>query len=384
MDMSQVNVAITGTGFMGRVHAEALKRVRGVKVLGIQGSTSEKSRRAADDLEIPIAYDTWDDLIGDDEIDAVHITTPNRLHFPQTVDAIKAGKHVMCEKPLAMTTEESAELVRLAHESSVTCGVNYNVRFYPMNLEVRQRVAAGELGRIHSVFGSYQQDWLLYNTDYNWRVLAREGGELRAVADIGTHWIDLVQNVTGLTVEAVFADLHTLHPVRHRPHGEIETFSGKRSDSMPTEPVEITTDDIGIMMLRLTGGARGALFVSQATPGRKNCLRYEIGGSRGAVEWNGEKPNQMWCGHRDSANQLLSKDPALLHETARKFTDYPGGHAEGFPDTFKMCFRSFYGFISTSDTQAAPAFATFEDGHREIRFCEAVMQSHKEQRWINI
>lgn len=367
--------AITGTGFMGTVHTEALKRLRGVEIVGIQGSSPEKSRAAAKRLELRKAYDTWEDLVADEEIDAVHITTPNRLHFPQTVDALKAGKHVMCEKPLAMTTAESSELVRLAAESGTVCGVNYNIRFYPINIEARTRIAAGELGAIHGIFGSYQQDWLLHDTDYNWRVLAEEQGELRAVADIGTHWIDLVQHLTGQKVISVFADIHTLHPVRHRPKGEVETFSGKFGSDAATEPIEVTTDDIGCLLLRFDGGARGTLFVSQVTPGRKNCLRYEIAGSKSAIEFNSEEPNQVWRGFREKANEILFKDPGLNGEAARHFTDYPGGHAEGFPDTFKMGFRAFYDAVMAGVMPEAPEFATFEEGHREIAVCEAVVAS---------
>lgn len=377
-----IKVAITGTGFMGTVHAEALRRLHGVELVGIQGSSPEKSRAAAEQLELEKAYDSWDDLIADPSIDAVHITTPNRLHFSQTVDALKTGKHVLCEKPLAMTTEESSELVRLAAESELVTGVNYNIRFYPVNLEAKMRARSGRLGAIHSIFGSYQQDWLLKETDYNWRVLAEEQGDLRAVADIGTHWIDLVQNITGQKVESLFADVHTLHPVRKRPLGEVETFSGKQVDTAATEPVEIRTDDIGCLVLRFDGGARGMLFVSQVTPGKKNCLRYEIAGSEGTLEFDSEEPNSAWVGSRDEANQLLLKDPGLNAESTRRFTDYPGGHAEGFPDTFKMCFRSFYDAIVRGER--AGEFASFEEGHDEIALCEAVVESAREGKWITL
>ncbi len=367
---------------MGGVHAEALRRVSGVEVVGIQGSSFEKSRRAAGQLGLPKAYGTWEELVGDDEVGAVHITTPNRLHFSQCADAMRAGKHVLCEKPLAMTSEESAELVRLAKGSGLVCGVNYNFRFYPINLEAKSRVAAGELGRIHSIFGSYQQDWLLHDTDYNWRVLAEEQGELRAVADIGTHWIDLVENITGQKVAAVFADIHTVHPVRRRPKGEVETFSGKLGAGGATEPVAISTEDIGCLLLRFDGGARGAVFVSQMTPGRKNCLRYEIAGSESSLEWFGEEPNQIWRGYREKANEVLLKDPSLGSELARRFTGYPGGHAEGFPDSFKMCFRAFYEAIANGGAGGEVEFATFEDGHREIVLCDAVLKSARAGRWV--
>ena len=370
---------------MGTVHTEALKRLRGVQVIGIQGSTPEKSRKFADFLELPKAYATYEDLVSDPEVDAVHITTPNRLHFEQTVKAFNAGKHVLCEKPLAMTTKETAELVRLAQEKNLAAGVNYNIRFYPINLEAKERVKAGELGNLHSIFGSYQQDWLLYDTDYNWRVLAEEQGELRAVADIGTHWIDLVQNITGRKVDEVFADLRVLHPVRKRPLGEVQTFTGKTDAQDASEPINITTDDYGTVLLRLQGGVCGALFVSQVTPGRKNCLRYEISGSGGAIQWNSEEPNQIWRGYREKANEILFKDPGLNHPNARHFTDFPGGHAEGFPDSHKMCFKAFYESIA-NHTYSNPdqPYATFADGHQEVTLCDAILKSLLEEKWVKV
>lgn len=378
-----MKVAITGTGFMGGVHAEALKRLSGVELVGIQGSTPEKSIAASERLEIPKAFDSWEALIADDEVDAVHITKPNRLHYPQTVDALRAGKHVMCEKPLAMTTEESSELARLAEESDRVTGVNYNIRFYPLNLEAKARVARGDIGQIHSVFGSYQQDWLLYDTDYNWRVLSEEQGALRAVADIGTHWIDLVQNITGQKVVRLFADLETVHKTRKRPLGEVETFSGKLGGVDATEDVSVVTDDIGCLVLQFDEGARGSLFVSQVTPGKKKCLRYEIAGLKACLEFDSENPNQIWMGSRDAENALLLNDPGLSAESTRRFVDYPGGHAEGFPDTFKMCFRAFYDCIARGG-KGPREFATFTEGHREIEVCDAVVTSAIEGRWVDV
>jgi predicted dehydrogenase len=382
-DLKDIGVAVIGTGFMGPTHTEALRRL-GVNVIGILGSRPEKSRRAADRLGLKKAYEDFAAVLADGEVHSVHITTPNRLHFETARAAIKAGKHVLCEKPLAMDSRESAELVELARASGRACGVNYNIRFYPLCVEARERVRRGDVGEVFAVYGSYVQDWLLYPTDYNWRVLDSEGGRLRAVADIGTHWLDLVRGVTGLEVEAVCADLKTVHPVRLRPAGEVETFKGKVEEVAATTPVEIATEDIGSVMLRFRGGARGHLWVSQVTAGRKNCLRFEISGSRGALEWNSERPNEMWVGHRDRANETLLRDPALVSDAARACITYPGGHNEGFPDTFKQCFRAFYEYIAAGDFSAPPPFPTFADGHEEILLCEAILRSHLEGRWVNV
>ena len=376
-------VAIVGTGFMGPAHTEALRRL-GINVAGILGSSAEKSRHAAEALSIPKAYDDYDELLADQAIQAVHITSPNRYHFEQASQALKAGKHVHCEKPLAMTSAESSALVDLARASGLAAGVNYNMRFYPLNLEARDMVRRGALGEIFSIYGSYVQDWLLYPTDYNWRVLPDEGGRLRAVADIGTHWLDLLQTITGLSVEAVLADLKTVHPTRQRPSGEVATFSGKVEQIEVSESIPIETEDCGAILLRFKGGGHGSLWVSQVTAGRKNCLRYEIAGSDGAVAWNSEQPNDLWLGHRNRPNQQLIRDPGLVSDAARAHISYPGGHNEGYDDSFKQSFKAFYDYIAAGDFSAPELFPTFADGHKEIVLCEAILNSHQQQQWIEI
>lgn len=380
--MQHIKTAVIGAGFMGPVHSEALKRL-GVQVVGILGVDDAESQKAQAALGLSKAYKNLDDVLADD-IDVVHITTPNKLHFSMAKAALNAGKHVLCEKPLAMNSKESAELVELAKSTGLVAGVNYNIRFYPLNLQARHNVATDDLGEIYSIVGSYVQDWLLYPTDYNWRVLAEEGGALRAVADIGTHWLDLVQTITGLKVTAVNADLRTIHPVRKRPTGEVETFSGKVQKIDATEDVDINTEDCGTIMLKFDNGAVGHLWVSQTTAGRKNCLRYEIAGAKSSLYWDSEAPNQIWLGYRDKANETLMKDPGLLTENVRPFANYPGGHNEGFPDTFKQCFRAFYSYIANGDRNAEPQFPTFEQGHHEIVLCEAILASHQKQSWVKI
>lgn len=379
--MKEIGVAVAGTGFIGPVHVEALNRV-GVNVRGVLGSSPVKSQAAAEAMGLSKAYSSYDELLQDTEVHAVHLAVPNRLHYDMAARALRAGKHVMCEKPLAMNAQQSADLVKMGREAGLQAGVCYNIRFYPLNIEARQMARDGALGQIYSIVGSYVQDWLLYDTDYNWRVLADQGGELRAVADIGTHWIDLVCSITGLEVEAVFADLRTVHPVRKRPKGEVETFTGKLGAAGETDAIDITTDDCGSVLFRFKGGATGALWVSQTTAGRKNCLRYEIAGSERAIAWNSEQPNDLWIGNRGKPNERLIRDPALLSERASAYANYPGGHNEGFPDTFKQCFRAFY--ESVVDPQRPAFYPTFREGHQEILICEAIMQSHRQERWVTL
>lgn len=381
--MSGIHVAIVGTGFMGPAHTEALRRL-GIHVAGILGSSLQKSRQAAQELGIPKSYRDLDELLADETIQSVHITTPNKYHFEQVARVLRAGKHVHCEKPLAMTAEESKALVDLANESGLAAGVNYNLRYYPLNFEARDRIERGALGDVLSIQGSYVQDWLLHDTDYNWRVLAEEGGKLRAIADIGTHWFDMVQMIGGLPIEAVFADLATVHPVRKRPKGEIRTFADPRGGAQEVESIEIATEDLGAVLLRFKGGVRGALWVSQVTAGRKNALKYEISGTKSSLAWSSERPNELWIGYRDQPNVVLPRDPALVSEAARKYIAYPGGHDEGYDDTHKQSFKAFYDYIAAGDLSAPKPFPTFEEAHHEIVICEAILKSHEQEHWVRI
>jgi predicted dehydrogenase len=377
----QLSAVVVGTGFIGPVHVEGLRRA-GIHVAGIVGSSPAKSTDAAMALGLPRGYASLDEVLTDSTVDAVHLTTPNRYHFEQAAAVLRAGKHVLCEKPLAMNSRESEELVRLAAESKRAAGVCYNIRYYPLCLEAAERVRNGTAGKLLHVAGSYVQDWLFHPTDFNWRVVAEEGGELRAVADIGTHWLDLVQFIAGDRVNAVCADLQTVYPERQKPRGGRETFSNKVATDLETIPV--TTEDYGCLMLRFRGGAHGVVWVSQTTAGRKNCLRFEMASSKQSMAWESEKPNELWIGHRETANELLIRDPSLLSPSARHYANYPGGHNEGFPDTFKQLFRAFYEYVAAGDFTAPPPFPTFADGHHEIRLCEAVLESNRRQRWVNV
>ncbi len=382
----QPTAAVVGTGFIGPVHVEALRRA-GVLVAGILGSSAEKSDAAAGRLGLPRGYASFDEILNDSDIDSVHITTPNRFHFEQAKAALAAGKHVMCEKPLAMNSTESAKLVELADEArkrNLAAGVNYNIRYYPICREAADRARNGTLGDVYHIAGSYVQDWLFHDTDFNWRVVAEDGGELRAVADIGTHWLDLIHSITGLETEAVCADLKTVFPVRQSPMGSVETFTDGDSRPVETQPVDIVTEDYGCIMLRFEGGAKGVVHVSQVNAGRKNCLRFEIAGSKQALAWNSEAPNELWIGHRDRPNENLLRDPSLLGKLGQAAADYPGGHNEGFPDSFKQLYKDFYGYIAAGDFSAEPTFPTFADGHREILLCEAILKSHREERWVEV
>jgi predicted dehydrogenase len=381
--MADLKVGVIGTGFIGPVHIEALRRL-GIEVVAVAGPRIDGVAEKAKAMHIEKYYDTAEALIADPEINVVHITSPNHVHHPQAKAALLAGKHVVCEKPLAMTSAESIELVKLAKEKKLVNAVNFNIRFYSLSHQARQIVQSGEIGDVYIVQGSYLQDWLLLPTDWNWRLEPQFSGEMRAVADIGSHWLDLTTFITGLQIEAVCADFATFLKTRKKPTQPVETFTGKLQTSLEYIEQPIHTEDYATVMLRYSNGARGVMMVAQVCAGRKNRLYYEIDGAKSAIVWDGERPNELWINHREQPNELLLKDPALLSPEARQFASYPGGHNEGFPDTFKQLYRAIYRYIEEGDFNAPPDFPTFEDGHRALRVGEAIFRSAKERRWVSM
>jgi predicted dehydrogenase len=378
---TDIRTAVIGSGFIGTVHIEALRRI-GVHVIGLLGSTGPRGEERARAVGVPHAYQSLDELCADERVDVVHVTSPNELHFPQVTRILAAGKHVVCEKPLAMTSEESAELVRLARDSGRVNAVNFNIRFYPLNQHVSRFVAEGGVGDVRLVTGRYFQDWLLYDTDWNWRLEVERGGALRAVGDIGSHWLDLTTFLTGLHVEAVMADLTTFIPVRQKPAGPVVTFSTERAAE--TIPVEIRTEDVATILLRFEGGARGSVAISQLAAGRKNSLQYEIDGSSSAVAWDSEQPDQLWIGHRDRPNEVLLRNPALMNATGTAAARLPGGHVEGFAETFGALYPAIYEDALAGRPAERPVYPTFADGHDEMLVGDAIAESARTGAWVTV
>lgn len=378
---SEVGSAVIGSGFIGTVHVEALRRL-GVQVRGILGSTPDRAAASAERLGVPKAYESLAELLADDRVDVVHVTSPNHLHHPQVREILAAGRHVVCEKPLALSSEESAELASLAARSGRVNAVNFNIRYYPLNQHVAEIARDGALGDIRLVSGRYFQDWLLLETDWNWRLEPALGGSLRAVGDIGSHWLDLVAFMTGLRITEVMADLHTFIPTRRQPAGPVETFSAERA----TDTVErsIGTEDIATILLRFENGAIGTTAISQLSPGRKNSLVYEIDGSGSAVAWDSEQPDQLWMGHREAANEILIRNPALMGAAGRAAAALPGGHVEGFADTFRALFSAVYADVGSGHPAERPTYPTFADGHDEMLVGDAVAISAREGRWTPV
>jgi predicted dehydrogenase len=381
VNRASIGAAVIGTGFIGTVHVEALRRI-GVNVLGVLGSTPERGAARADALGVPTAYPSLEALLADDRVRVVHVTSPNDLHVSQTEAALRAGKHVVCEKPLAMTAEASAGLVALAAETGLVNVTNFNIRYYPLNQHARALVADGGLGEVRLVTGRYFQDWLLLDSDWNWRLQPDRGGALRAVGDIGSHWLDLMTYVTGQHVASVMADLTTFIGTRREPTGPVETFSTDRSAE--TVVRDISTEDTATILLRFEGGARGAVSISQISPGRKNSLVYEVDGSDGAWAWDSEQPDQAWIGHRERPNEILIRNPALMNASGQAAAALPGGHVEGFFDTFCAHFRAVYDDVVAGRPSSSPGYPTFADGHDEMLVGEAIARSAREGRWVDV
>ena len=381
MGFAGIGAAVIGTGFIGTVHVEALRRI-GVDVRGVLGSSAARGAERAESLSVRHAYDSLDELLADKAVDVVHVTSPNHLHVSQASAIMAAGKHVVCEKPLAMSASESAQLVGEAQAAGVINAVNFNIRFYPLHQHVREIIGAGELGDVRFVTGHYFQDWLLLDTDWNWRLEPDKGGALRAVGDIGSHWLDLVTFLTGQPIVALMADLATFIPTRHQPSGPVETFSTERGGK--TVARRMDSEDVASILLRFANGARGALSVSQISPGRKNSVQWEIDGSLGAAAWDSETPDHLWLGHRDRPNELLLRNPALMGRAGRAAAALPGGHVEGFADTFAALFRAVYADVAVGKPAARPPYATFADGHDEMLVGEAVAASAAAGRWVDV
>jgi predicted dehydrogenase len=379
--MPKLNAAIVGLGFVGRAHLEALRRL-GISVQGVLGSTTERAQKAAESMGLPRGYSSLEELAADPSVQVVHLCTPNYLHFQEASQLLRAGKHVLCEKPLALDSRESATLVSLTKELNMVGGVAYNLRYYPLSQEARSLIKSGAIGQVRLVHGSFLQDWLLFPTDWNWRLESKLGGELRAVSDIGTHWLDLMMWITGSNVSQLCADLATVLPSRQRPKGRVETF--QKAGTMETEEVLISTDDYASVLLHFENDARGVMTVSQVSAGRKARLWFEVDGSEGSLAFDSESPNELWIGRRDRACELLPKDPGLLSPEARGYAAYPGGHAEGYPDTFVQLFKDFYGYIAGGDFRAPRTFPTFETGHHELVLCEAIAESAQKKAWISL
>jgi predicted dehydrogenase len=380
--MKSIKAGIIGTGFIGPAHVEAARRLGFVEMAALCEANDALAAAKAAQLGIPKSYGSIEKFLADPEIEVVHNCTPNHLHFDISKKIMAADKHVISEKPLAMTTAESKQLVKLAAKAGVVNAIDFNYRYYPLVQETRDMVASGKLGAVFHANGSYTQDWLYLPTDWNWRLVPAYSGKSRAIADIGSHWCDCIQFISGLQIKRVMADLRTIHPQRMKPRKEVETYSGKMLTPADYEPVNINTEDYANVIFEFDNGASGSFSVSQCFAGRKNRLFFELAGSKCAVTWDQERPNELWIGHRERANELLIKDPSLLSPRARAYAHYPGGHPEAYPDGLKNFMLRVYSHIAGKTKEID--FSTFQDGHNELAICEAILASNQGKKWASV
>ncbi|HWQ54949.1 MAG TPA: Gfo/Idh/MocA family oxidoreductase [Bryobacteraceae bacterium] len=377
-----LKTAVFGTGFVGRVHMEGIIRTGFVELYGIGEAQIEKAKELGAEYRIPKVVADYRELLADPELDAVHVCTPNALHYPMVKDALEAGKHVVCEKPLSTSPELVRKMIELAEKKNLRNCTNHNLRYYPMVQHMRRMREAGELGEILVVQGTYSQDWLLYDTDWNWRIDSKDNGPSRCMADIGSHFCDMAEHVSGLRISSLCADLQTFHKTRKRPRGPIETFAGKTLRPEDYIEVPIDTEDFGGVIFRMGDRARGAFTASQVASGCKNKLNIEIFGTKASVAWNQERPDELWIGNRNEPNRIIIKDPSLLKGEAKSYADLPGGHSEGYDDTFKQVFRRFY--KSILDPAMKPEYPQFADGLRQLNILDAELKSTQSRAWVDV
>jgi predicted dehydrogenase len=382
-DGGVIRVGIAGTGFAAGAHLDALARRAGVEVVAVAGSDAGRARRLADRSGVPDAYGSYGELLADDRIEAVHNCTINRVHREVSLAALSRGLHVLSEKPLALDSQESGELVAAAERAGVVAAVCFNYRHYPLVAQLRSMLGSGDYGAHHFVHGSYLQDWLLLPTDWNWRLDAADAGRSRAVADIGSHWADLVQHVTGDEIVEVFADLATLHPERTRPANGSRTFEAGHG---PGESEEVKTEDFGTVLARFASGARGSFTVSQTSAGRKNGLWFQVDAAEASFAWAQEDPNRAWVGRRGAPNLELQRDPELLDPGAARLSRLPAGHPEGWLDALAGLVDDFYSTVEgrANGRPHESLLATFREGDACVRLVDAIIESHREQRWAPV
>lgn len=375
--MKEYKAAVIGAGFIGAVHVEMLRRLGNVSVVALCDAVDADKKAAS--MHIANAYSDYKKMIDEQKPDAIHICTPNHTHYDIAKYAIEKGVNFICEKPFTTTVEQAKELVSLAKEKGVTGAVNFHNRLYPMPNEMHQMIKKGEAGDLFSVHGGYIQDWLMYDTDYSWRLEKGQVGKTRAIADIGSHWMDLVEFVTGEKIKRVNAAFRTVFPVRKKPMGKVETFQTLTDVSY--EEIPIDTEDEAVVMFELEKGAIGTAIVSMVFAGKKNTTTLSIAGSKKSLEWSSESLNDLWIGHRDKPNEIMTKDVSLMHKETAGLASYPSGHIEGFPDAFKNVFRQFY---DSFDTEGNYEFARLEDGLREMILSDCIFESAMSKAWVEV
>jgi predicted dehydrogenase len=379
-----IKVGLVGTGYIGMVHLEVLRRLGGVEVVAVADTNGALARTAADRFGIPRAHADAEALIADREVEVVHDCAPNNVHFDINAEAIRAGKEILSEKPLALDSKESSELLALAGKHGTLTAINFCYRYYPVVQEAAARARRGDLGEVRAFVGHFLQDWLFFETDYSWRLDPKVAGKANVIADLGSHWCDLVQFITGQKIVEVMAELHTCLPKRRKPKGGALSFgAGKAGES---EDVDIMLDDYASLFLRLSNGARGNFTTCQAAAGRKVDIELQVFGSKESYAWSHVHPNALWIGHREKANEVFFESSILQTEDTRKYAALPTGHPMGYHDAVFNLFRDYYEALAAKRA-GKPYQATFPDfrtGHEMMCVIDAAVESNKSGKWIKV
>src|SRR3954452_14342969 len=371
-----VRVAIAGTGFIGAVHARSA-RLAGASLVGVAASSPESARRAAAALGAERAFDSAEALVSADDVDVVHICTPNNLHVPLAEAALAGGKHVILQKPIALDALSAQSVTDAAAEAGRIAAVPFVYRYYPTVREARERVRTGQTGPVHLIHGTYLQDWLLRPTDDNWRVESDLGGASRAFADIGSHWCDLAEFVTGHRITRLCARTKTAvaERVKSEAHAAFSTVNGDGSSRT------VGTEDAAIVQFETDGGAVGSTVISQISAGRKNRLWLEVDGAEEAVQFCQEEPEALWVGRREQVT-IVKRDPEHLSAAAQRYAVLPAGHPQGYADCFDAFVAEVYEAVETGTP--ADGLPQFADGLRAARLTDAVLRSAREDRWVDV
>ena len=374
--MTRIGMGLVGAGFVGPHHLDAVRRLGYVDVVAVAGSSEESGRQKATTLGVPKGYGSYQALIDDPEVQVVHVATPNYLHYPITAAILASGKHVVSDKPLAMTSGQAKELMERAKRAGVVAAVTFNYRGNPLVQQARVAIARGDVGTPYFIHGHYLQDYLIKDTDYSWRLDRSVSGASSAVGDIGSHWCDLAQHLTGLRITHVLGDITTVIPRRKKPRQSREAFQ-VASGTDQVDIVDIEVEDLASVLVRFDNGAKGSFSVAQVCSGHKNDLVLEVCGAKASIAWRQERQNELWFGHRDRANETLQKDPSLVDAEVRPYAHLPGGHQEAWPDAFFNLMRDIYDVIRSGPPYGTlpPAVATFEDGYRANCVVDSILES---------
>lgn len=374
-----IRTGIVGAGMMGRTHTEALRRIPGIEVVALADNNKVLAKKTAEEMFIPSFYTDLHEMLAKENVEVVHICTPNFAHFEGCREAIKAGVNVYCEKPLANSAQETAALCALAKEKGVLCAVNFNYRHNAAVQEMRERVAAEGWGRTFLIHGTYIQDWMMFDSDYNWRCVPALGGTSRTVADIGSHWFDTVQFVTGKKIVRVYAKLMTVLPQRKKFAAQAATFQQQSGDSY--ELVDIDTEDAAFIIVQLEDGTLGNLVLSQVSAGYKNGLTVSIDGSSYSMTWNQETPDRLYIGQRETGRTCIQASAEAMHGAAKAYATLPAGHVVGWNDALHNAIKSFYQHLRGEENAH---FTRFGDGDQIVRIVESCLTSNKTSQWVDV